>query len=266
MSSWKLTDLEFKVLCNMHLDGELPEPLTYTSNIRWLDEYERACLATKDDLARRMDREFETIIDAFARPTVVVGAQAWDDGDFDNPQKWVRVHAGRRGSRAYTVVQEPGATLDHAAGFTISSCDPRGMGEAVMALMPAAAAGTRGPIPIDIEPVSSRPVGGFGYGSMVADDEDDRGFTGSQFLDQRSDSTGTIQVVQGRSMYGPRGITRGGRLWRDLPGDGRYVMELHHAAPVAVGMSGAALAEWVDGEIERILERMDDLRELDDWR
>lgn len=258
MSTWNLTDLEFKVLCDQYVGGELPTPFTFTSDIRELDEFERACLTTRQDLARRMDRDLEIIIDTLSAPTVAVGAQAWDDADFDNPEKWTLVHAGRRGSRAYVAVQKPGRTLDHAGGFTISSCDPRGLGDAVMAHMPAAVAGSRGPIAIELEPESA----GFGFGSLVADEES-RGFPSARFLAVPAESTGVVQVVQGRSMYGPRGITRGGRLWRDLPGDGRYVMELHHAAPTAVGMSGAGLSEWVDGEIERILERMDDFHEVD---
>lgn len=265
VSTWKLTDLEFKVLCDLHLDGEMPGVFTFTSDIPWMDDYVRACQDARSDLMRRMDRDLETVIDTFSRPTVVVGAQSWEDADFANPQKWVRVHAGRRGSRAFVAVQEPGRTLDHAAAYTITTCDPRGLGDAVMALMPSAVGGTRGPFSIDLPEPGGRSTGsGFGFGSMVSDDEDVRGSASTKFLNVASDATGSVQVVQGRSMYGPRGITRAGRLWRDLPGDGRYVMELHHAAPVAVGMSGAALAEWVDGEIERILERMDDFAELDD--
>ncbi len=130
-----------------------------------------------------------------------------------------------------------------------------------MALMPAAGAGSLGPISIELEPASASRGS---FGSLVSDDEDPRGFPGARFLGTTAESTGSVQVVQGKSKYGPRGITRGGRLWRDLPGDGRYVMELHHANPTAIGMSGAGLAEWIDGEIERILERMDDFDELDD--
>ncbi|MGW4367576.1 ESX secretion-associated protein EspG [Nocardia takedensis] len=262
MSSWSFTDLEFKVLCDLRREGELPVPFVWTSDIPGLDEYERQWREVSAELTYRIDSALEALLDAFTHPDVVVGAQVWSDTDFDNPDKRIRVHAGTRGSRAYLIEQLPGRTVQHAGGFTIRPVQPRGIGEAIAALLPTAPAGKRGPVVIDLDEPRPTDSFGFGSGSLIAD-EDEVGFSSKRFFDIDAVSTGSVQVVQGRSKYGPRGINRAGRVWRDLAGDGRYVMPLHHPAPEAVGMSSVAMTDWIDGEIASILERMDTFEEVD---
>ncbi len=101
-------------------------------------------------------------------------------------------------------------------------------------------------------------------GSMVSDDdepEDDDSARSAAFFGTPATATGIVEVLQGRSKFGPRGRAESGVLWRDLPGDGRYVMPLDDPAPVATGMSAGRLTAWVDREIERILTRMEERRD-----
>lgn len=258
MNRWTLTDLEYKVLCDTRFFGLVPSMFSITSRIPYMDEYEREWRRARAELESREDSAFEAIVDAMVLPEVLIGGEVWEDGDFDNPKKRVRFYAGRLGSRGFMVTQIPGETLDHAEGFTITACDPRGLGEAVAALTPAAEPGRHGPIELDISGTGDRPRTG---GSMIADDDDDNGLTSSAFFDLPATHCGTIRLTQGRSKFGPRGRLSVALLWRDLAGDGRYVMPLEDPAPIATGMGSAGLIEWIDVETEHILERMNDYRE-----
>ncbi|AHH15729.1 putative espG family protein [Nocardia nova SH22a] len=263
MSRWTLTDLEFKVLCDTRFFGLVPAMFSITSRIPYMDEYEREWRRTRAELESRGDSAFEAIVDTMVLPEVLVGGEVWEDADFDNPRKRVRFYAGRLGSRGFLVTQIPGETLNHAEGFTITSIDPRALGDTVVRLLPPAEPGRRGPIEIDVD-------GGVGgrapsSGSMVADDDDDDyGLTSSVFFDIPADHCGTVRLTQGRSKFGPRGRISVARLWRDLPGDGRYVMPLEDPAPVAIGMGSAGLSDWIDTEAELILERMGDYQEVEE--
>ncbi|PPJ34049.1 hypothetical protein C5E45_03470 [Nocardia nova] len=262
MNTWTLTDLEFKVLCDTRFFGLVPSMFSITSRIPYLDDYEREWRRTRAELENRGDSAFEAIVDTMVLPEVLVGGEAWEDSDFDNPNKRVRFYAGRLGSRGFVVVQLPGETLKHAEGFTITACDPRALGETVVGLLPAAGPGRRGPIEIEIGEGTGRSSGG---GSMVADDDDDyRGLTSAAFFDIPAAHTGTVRLTQGRSKFGPRGRISVARLWRDLPDDGRYVIPLEEPAPVAVGMGSAGLADWIDTEAEHIVQRMNDYQEVDE--
>lgn len=95
----------------------------------YLDDYEREWRRIRAELENRGDSAFEAIVDTMVLPEVLVGGEAWEDSDFDNPNKRVRFYAGRLGSRGFVVVQLPGETLRHAEGFTITACDPRALGE-----------------------------------------------------------------------------------------------------------------------------------------
>ncbi|MFF0489146.1 ESX secretion-associated protein EspG [Nocardia sp. NPDC004068] len=258
--TWELTDLEFQLLCDDHRHGVLPAPFSFTSRTALLADYERERAAARDRLRDRADGEFEAMVDTVARPEVFVVAHAWDDQDFENPDKRIRVHAVRRGSRGYVLDQKPGETLWHSGGFTITECGPRELSEAVVDRLPRRGPGRRGAIPIV---VSETPAPERVSGSMVADDEDDEQFTAARFFDTPAVSTGIVKVLQGRSKFGPRGLVESGVLWRDLPHDGRYVMPLDDPAPIAVGTGSDGLVGWITSAIERILARMDSHRELE---
>ena len=258
MNRWTLTDLEYKVLCDTRFFGLVPSMFSITSRIPYMDEYEREWHRARAELAAREDSAFEAIVDTMVLPEVLVGGEVWQDSDFDNPEKRVRFYAGRLGSRGFLVTQLPGETINHAAGFTITACDPRALGETVAGLIPAAEPGRRGPIELDISGTGDRSRAG---GSMIADDDDDDGLTSSAFFDLPATHCGTVRLTQGRSKFGPRGRLSVARLWRDLPGDGRYVMPLEDPAPIATGMGSAGLIEWIDTEAEHILERMNDYQE-----
>ncbi|MBB5917405.1 hypothetical protein BJY24_006317 [Nocardia transvalensis] len=261
---WNFTDLEFKLLCDEYRRGTLPAPFVFTSRTRRLDEYERERDVVRERLRELADTEFEAMVAAISRPEVFVVAHAWNDQDFDNPEHRIRVHAVRYGARGYLLSQKPGETLWHSGGFTVTECDPRALGEAVIGHLPRARAGIRPDLVVTtVAPRHTYDL----TASMVADDdepEDDEYEVSSAFLDTPATATGIVKVLQGRSKFGPRGRVESGVLWRDLPDDGRYVLPLDDPAPIATGMGTDRLVAWVDREIERILIRMDEHRETAD--
>ncbi|MGW0183395.1 ESX secretion-associated protein EspG [Nocardia sp. NPDC003345] len=273
MRSWELTDLEFRALCGDHTEGRLPRPLVFTSSIRYADDLEWELSEVSRNLRTRYNGELDAFGVALAKPDVFVSLQAFGgDADFDNPETRVRVHAFRQRARGFVITQRPGATVHHAAGFDIAECDPHALGDIVLSRVPFARAGR---LPDTRIPDTTRdPRFEPGYsssGSMISDydedeDEDavndyDRALT---FLRTAAIRSGSIRVVQGRSKYGPRGRIEMGMLWRDVAGDGRYVIPTNHTAPSATGMGTEDLIAWVDEQMDLLVERLDRNMEIEE--
>ncbi|MFG1794403.1 ESX secretion-associated protein EspG [Nocardia sp. NPDC049149] len=255
--TWTFTDDEFDALWERYANTHLPAPFMYTSRARRLDDYERQAFQAWDRLRRTLDSSFHEVLETFLRPEVSVIGYGWNEQDMDNPEKRTRVRAVRAGSRGYLMTQLPGETIWHSGGFIITDCGPHGISDAVLAALPQSAkAGRLRNIPI----VINRNDDGGEYqhpGSVALDNTKDTSVERSQrFLDIPATSTGAITIHQGRSKFGPRGIMQEILMWRDLPGDGRYVIKVD-SAPVAMGVGPDRLRDMVDEAIERILERMD---------
>jgi hypothetical protein len=255
--SWTFTDLEFQLVCDQYRHGDLPSPFVFTSRIRLLDDYEREQAQTRERLRDMIDGDFEAMATVIAKPEVFIVVHAWDDQDFENPDQRNRVHAARRGPSGYLLTQQPGETLWHSGGVTVTECDPRTLADAVVGQLPKAEAGLQREIMVN----AAQPADD-SFDTTVAvfsddDGNDDESARSAAFFNTPATATGIVKVLQGRSKFGPRGIVESGLLWRDLPGDGRYVMPLDHPAPVAAGMGSDGLIAWVGAEVDRILAHMD---------
>ncbi|MBF6069393.1 ESX secretion-associated protein EspG [Nocardia farcinica] len=261
--TWEFTDLEFRVLCERYGDSRIPEPLTYLARIRYAEDYDRAKFEVWERLRATADPDLREIIPILIRPEVSVRVLTWYDRGRDDPALWVRARGGRTGARGYLVVQKPGETVEHSGGYVIHDCGPRGLAEAIVRLLPPGVeAGRAGSIPVVAEHVDDLESYG-GVRSLVTDDRDDSGIARSRrFFETPAERTGAVTVHQGHSRYGPRGIIEHILLWRDLPGDGRYVIELPSAAPMAVGMGRKWLTKKIDDAVETMLDRTESHWEL----
>ncbi|WP_378737175.1 ESX secretion-associated protein EspG [Nocardia brasiliensis] len=255
-ATWSFTDLEFKVLWERHTDAPLPEPFVYKCRIEYDSDYERAKYQTWERLRATMDRSFDGVLDTVARPDVVVTAFGWCDDDMENPAKRLWVHAARAGAQAYVLKQLPGETIQHSGGFTVTECEPRDLATAVVATLPAVAAGRLPSVAIVTE--EAKPEERFGLGRpLIADDgEETAGARSLRFLSAQATTTGVISIRQGYSKFGPRGVLEQLLLWRDLTDDGRYVIPLD-GAPVAVGIGAKRLARLVDDSIDVVVDRLE---------
>ncbi|MBF6349194.1 ESX secretion-associated protein EspG [Nocardia flavorosea] len=257
---WELTDLEFKVLCEKHGQPRLPRPFTFTSRIRLEDDYEMAKANIRGRLLRLADADLDELGTALDRPDVYVAAQSWTDGDFENPADRTRMLAVRRGTRGYLVTQRPGETLAHSAGFDVLACHPESLGDAVLAGLPFAESGRLPDIPVPQPAANAGDIGFVLGGSMVSDNdepEDDDSYRATAFFESPATRSGYIRVYQGRSKFGPRGRIDMGVLWRDLPGDGRYVIPMDHPAPVAAGSGTEEMVKWVDQQVAFVMSRLE---------
>lgn len=255
--TWELTDLEFVVLCEEFRQGGLPEPFTYTSRTRLAADYRIEKAATLRALHDRDDSDLCAMADAISRPDVTITAKAWNDQDPEEPTGWIRVHAVRQRARGFVISQRPGETVWHSRGFDVTACDPHALAESVLAELPEATAGRMPQITL-VDPATApdtRP-----YVPLISDDdeaEDDEAYRGAAFLAAPATAAGTIQVFQGRSMFGPRGRVDMGMRWRDLPDDGRYVIPMNQDVEVATGMGTKRMIEWTQDQVAEVLLRLD---------
>lgn len=256
---WEFTDVEFKVLCNRYLGGYLPRPLSYTSRTLLQDDYEHELSETEARLRERLDPGFGPLFAMLERPEVAIFTQVWCDGDLDNPKKRIRVHAARQGRRACVITQLPGETVYHSGGFTVVECEPEALPALVTAELPEAEA-ARGPaVPIMVQPPEPEPEMHRNSHSAAFDSFDDPDDAATlAFWNKPAEWTAACRVVQGRSKYGPRGIVETTLLWRDLPGDGRYLIDLAEPEPKAVGATTSRIAKHIGLHVDTILRSMTD--------
>ncbi|MRH92851.1 hypothetical protein GFY24_36455 [Nocardia sp. SYP-A9097] len=253
---WDFTDDEFKVLCNRFLDGRVPVPLAYTSRTKSLDAYERELSELEAGLRDRLDAGLGALFEVIENPEVFVISGTWCDSDIDNPHKRIRVHGARRGWRAVLITQEPGETIYHSGGFTVTECEPADLPGLMVAQLPAAEAASGPALPMVFEPPERDP-----YEirqSLAFDSFDDTTETRSHaFWSKPAEWTGMVRAMQGRSIFGPRGAIETTLMWRDLPDDGRYLIDFDESEVRAVGTSAERLAERIGQHVDRVLQHMD---------
>ncbi|WP_024805572.1 ESX secretion-associated protein EspG [Nocardia sp. BMG51109] len=255
--SWDFTGIEFQVLCERYRDGELPAPLFYTlDEPMTLDESARLKGKTWDELRAKWDPAWDSMIEAMCAPEMYIRVHGWDELDMENGKKKIYMHFARKGVWAYKFNQKPGKTFWHTDGYTVTECDPRSLGAEVVRSLPKVGAGHISSVPVVTDP---QEYIGHGGGSFIMDDDhlEDRAVAGSRkFFETKASLTGTIVAVQGRSKYGPRGIHETKKLFRDVIGDGRYVMALDDA-PVAEAVGPQQLADRIQDDIDNLMLRME---------
>lgn len=239
---WELTDLQFKVLCEERRIGGLPRPFTFTSRARYADDYEAGKDEVRAWLRQVDDPRFESMINALTKPDIMVTANLWHEQEYTDPQRCIRVHSVRRDERAYVIVQRPGETVAHSAGFDIAECRPEVLARTVIGLLPEMPAGG--------DPDAVRVGSASGDAPPTARESG----TSAAILAPGPDS-GVLKVIQGHLGFRERGIIHVGLAWCDVPGDGRYVV----GPPLegAVGMDGTAICAWIDERMAEIMVRLE---------
>ena len=255
--TWEFTDVEFKVLWDRLVGGHMPRPLSFLSTTMLMYDFDQEKYDTWQRLQSDIDPGLRTALGVLARPDVYLRLRAWNDRERDDAQRWVKARAARAGANGYVIRQLPGATPAHSGGFILTDCGPYGLTESILDMMPKVGPAKGGVIPLvtdkqpDQDPYASR-------ASMVFE-EADTGIArrSAEFFEVPADRTGTINILQNQSMFGSRGMHRDILVWRDLPDDGRYVIELPNENPTATPVSRTDLADKVDASIERMMSRVE---------
>ncbi|MGW5105796.1 ESX secretion-associated protein EspG [Nocardia sp. NPDC004123] len=259
--TWEFTDVEFKALCYRYRGGSLPSPLRFTSRTKYQDDYERELYECHAKLDRELGPGFGAIFETVALPDIALIVHAWADGDFDNPNKRIRVHGARRDRRACLIVQAPGETVFHSGGFTMIECEPEELPALMVAYLPPTEE-ARGPaVTLVTEPPEPDPYGGSGG---AFDSFDDSVETRSiAFWNRPADLTGAIRVLQGRSKFGPRGMHQTTMIFRDMPADGRYLIEVGDPEMTARGAGVGKIVHRFEHHVEQTLQLMEARGEIE---
>ncbi|MBF6272395.1 MULTISPECIES: ESX secretion-associated protein EspG [Nocardia] len=266
--SWSFTDLEFVVMWRHFGDEGPPRPFVYTTDIPLEDDFQRECTRLRDRMLARPDHTLFDAVRDCTRPDLAVLVTGFDGHDPHRGEGAVRLLAARREDRGYLLTQLPGRTLLHAGGFTMVQCDPLRLADMVADALPQVEAGGSGHILLPPDPESAAGVTEAHYVSADSaggapqlwdsyDEPDDA--AGQRFLDIVPERSGSIEIAQGVSRFGPRGRTVRQLDWRDLSGDGRYVIQ---AGPprTAAGVDRQGLIAAINAEIITVVRAIKDER------
>ncbi|MFB8002142.1 ESX secretion-associated protein EspG [Nocardia sp. NPDC056000] len=256
LRTWSFTDLEFLALYQERGEEVLPEPLMFTSRTEWWSQHLDNMARTRDELRHR-EPDWLEAFDVLLLPDVRVEVRGWDGLDPANPTGSIRVLGARRGDFGYLVVQQPGETVSHSAGFSISECDARQLATELLTALPDTAPGRGGELVL-AEPADTDEHD-YGFGMSPAHESMDGTVIdrAAEFLAAPAVSRGIIEVVQGHSRFGPRGITRHQLRWRDLVEDGRYLIT-GDFPPVAAPADRRRMITDLDTRIAAVLEAIED--------
>ncbi|MFI9506341.1 ESX secretion-associated protein EspG [Nocardia sp. NPDC052566] len=258
-SAWTLTDLEFLVLWEEINDDFLPLPLTFASDAPDWDVLDAAKNAARDALRPRRDYALAELMDDLANADIRVAVYGWDAAEPEKPDGRIRMHGARKGDRGYVVRQLPGKTIWHSAGFEITRGDALGLAEAVVAALPEAMAGRDADVLLVAPPESGAGEPDYSYGNSDVWDtfEDSVTSRAEQFLARPAATRGAIEIGQGRSRFGPRGMLRQQIGWWDVVDDGRYAVP-PGSPRVASGVDARRLVAMINTEIATVVRAIKD--------
>ncbi|MFC4124720.1 ESX secretion-associated protein EspG [Nocardia rhizosphaerae] len=253
---WDFTDIEFRVLWQRFVGTDMPRPLTFQTRTRLHEDYEEEKYQTWQRLQHTVDPVLRTVFDVLERPEAYVRLRGWKDDERADAAHWIKARAARRGANGYLVYQHPGETPTHSGGYTIVDCGPHGLAGAIVGLMPQTGAGRGGIVPL-LASQADAEAERAGSSMFFEDADTSVAARNAEFFAVPADRTGTINILQNQSMFGSRGMHRDILVWRDLPDDGRYVIELPSEEPSATPMAPTALIEAINAGIDRMMSRVE---------
>ncbi|WP_019933084.1 ESX secretion-associated protein EspG [Nocardia sp. BMG111209] len=261
--TWHLSDLEFLVLRERVLRRVLPYPFTYVNpRLTTFLEFERLKSSVWRSLQTRWDPELIDVITRAANPDVRIQVRSWDSRNMDDTSQRFFFVCNRNGDRAIMMQGFSDQRVDTFDRYRIVSAPAESMSALVVEALPEMPAGSRDRVELlnyhQEETVDHWSTRGF-YDTGDDNDVDRRSKSW-----QRADRSlvGIIEIHQGRSKFGPRGLIMNQMFWEDHPGDGRYFIDL--TPPMAaVGVDSAALRIRLDRAIsETLLVVQDESRQL----
>ncbi|MFI1915061.1 ESX secretion-associated protein EspG [Nocardia sp. NPDC020380] len=216
-------DLEFLVLWELITGEGLPRPFIFTSRTPLLYDYLREKHEVAEHLRSNWNWTFDSLARVVGQPDLRIVVTGFDGRDPRRAQGRIRMIAFRRGDLGYLIRQVPGETYVHSSGFEVRECDPLRLADGVVGALPEVEAGHQA----DMQLGSTRD-GALDHAferTVIADTfEDSMSHRSKKFLAEKPACMGTVEVIQGHSTFGPRGIIAHRLQWRDLEDDGRYII------------------------------------------
>ncbi|MFE3057753.1 ESX secretion-associated protein EspG [Nocardia sp. NPDC059239] len=253
LRTWKFTDLEFLSLWQGLEEEFLPYPLTFASRTEWWDDH-LANMARARESLRTREADYAAVLQAMLMPEVRVEVEGWDGRELLSASARIRLLGVRSGDAGYLLVQHPGETYRHGSGFTLSEFYAEELAERVVAALPDTPAG-RDFGDLVLAETEDTDDTDYDFGMSPAHEtlEGTVVTRAADFLAAPAPTMGTIDVVQGRSRFGPRGIARYRLEWRDLEDDGRYVVTGEHP-PVAAAADRRRLVTTLNAHITEVVQ------------
>ncbi|MFF0609182.1 ESX secretion-associated protein EspG [Nocardia tengchongensis] len=250
----RFEDLEFVVLWEQAKGEAMPAPFLYTSRTPMYYDYLREKRQVFERLRDNWTSRMELLSDAIAEPDISITLNGFDGRDPSRADGRVRIIALRRGTYGYVIEQVPGETYLHSGGFTVTECDPLALADLVVAALPEVGAGCQSDILLQVpgEPDSSHDE--FRLSPIGDNLEDPIGLRAKRFLAAPMECMGTVEVIQGFSKFGPRGITTRQMDWRDVEDDGRYIIGGDELPFVAVPADPKRMVTAINGRVAAVVQ------------
>ncbi|MFE3542335.1 ESX secretion-associated protein EspG [Nocardia sp. NPDC059177] len=256
--TWEFTGDEFDALWFGIEAEDMPSPFIHTSEPRSADEAQFVRRRDWAAIQQRWGHELDEIIDVLTRPDIRVIVRGYGGVTrIDDPARSVRMLAVRKGEVGYLVRQRPGRTIYHADGFEVTRHGALTLGDVIADQLPQVPAGRGQEIRLD-EPGHDQLDHNYGR-SLVQHYDDDAAVRTMTFQQAPVDRGGFIDIEQGWSRFGPRGVVRLRLGWRDLTDDGRYVV-VPGTPPVAVGADRRRVVSLVNAQIAEVVRAIRDDR------
>ncbi|MDI9951976.1 ESX secretion-associated protein EspG [Rhodococcus sp. IEGM 1305] len=200
-----LSGPQFSALWAQTGQDRIPYPFKVTSTLATADEYEAEQRRIRADFSGPEHDPLGLALLVLAEPDlrIEISGSAGVDGGTS-----IRMTGALARGHGIAAVQHPGAEV------VIRSCEPYDVGRQLIAQLPDTDPGTAAGIVVPPTPAGSAQA--------------------ARILDRPSTSQGVVTVVRG-SRHSPRPV--GGLAWRDIEGDGRYLVWGDTAVAVEPGTS-----------------------------
>ncbi|WP_306356153.1 MULTISPECIES: ESX secretion-associated protein EspG [unclassified Nocardia] len=260
-TTWRFSDLEFLVLWELFTGERLPAPFLFISTTPMYYDFLREKREVADKVHARWDRSLDELAQVFQQPDLRICVDGFDFRDDDEIDSRIRVMALRKAGRGFIVKQRSGGQSTRGSECTVTECDPIRLAEEVVAGLPEFEAGQQPDIPL----VDTADGEGFDYDhhqSTVSTALEHRtGFRSKKFLSAPTVCLGTIDIVQGHSIFGPQGVTAHRLEWRDLIDDGRYVIG-GDGSQVATAADAKRFTALINARVAAVIRAIKDERQI----
>lgn len=256
----RLTSLEVVVLWELMSRDRLPFPLTHWPTHQYEEDYRRAKRETAQRLLAYLPADGQQLWEAAVNPDIRISAAGEAPDDETDMSAVTRVVGLRREGYAVVLVQQPGDRIERGGDVDVYQTDVTGLAGAVIDHLPKAERGKQGEVRI-LSP--QRDGTDHNYGSSsVLESADLPGRRSERWRNAKATQRGDLRIEPGSGAHWIQ--DRQGYLvrWRDLAGDGRYLIE-PGADPVAIPVDNKAFETFVNHRVVELVRRIRENRPVE---
>ncbi|MFE1593223.1 ESX secretion-associated protein EspG [Nocardia sp. NPDC058705] len=256
---WKFSALEFAAMWAETGEEHVPAPFLFTTDIELQADYERACRQAVEHVRMSHGFDVDTVFAAINEPDIRIEVRGFDERDRWRADGLIRILATRRGDTGYLVTAQPGHKYSTSSSFEVTECGALDLAGMVARALPDVSPGRRPDFVVDTGAEKTEIDYEFGRSSVHDTFEDSVTERAAAFYAAPGLCAGTIEIIQGSSIFGPRGISRFLLGWRDLEDDGRYVIDDRHP-PTATAADRKQLTRMINARIAEVVRAIKDER------